>query len=186
MTVPGKMLKILLQNVQFYFWTSVLKKCDSKQQNRSVHREVCHSSVHEGLAISTLQRGPAVGDDGSPARPPRRQTRSGQRRRLAALGRGATAASRPDARKPLNVASRLSHPRRSGRAHTSTEAVCTLRCSGHGGHLRRGACGHGPPPRSASSPASHCSARRGSPEADGRAQEGPTARHAGLRGRERL
>lgn len=40
------MLKILLQNVQFYFWMSMLKKCDSKQQNGSVCTQRSLSQQH--------------------------------------------------------------------------------------------------------------------------------------------
>lgn len=91
MNVPGKMLKILLQNVPFYFWMSILKKCDSKQQKCSVHREVCNSGVHEGVAISMLQRGPPASDDG---RPREAAAASGQAAGKRTLGRGGAASQR--------------------------------------------------------------------------------------------
>lgn len=123
---------------------SMLKKCDSKQQNGSVHREVCRSSMHEGLTISTLQRGPPVTTtEPLPGRCGERagghKTCSGPRQ--TALTNGKRSASRW-----------VCSTRDPRRRRADAEAVCTPRCAGHGGrqprrhgHPRRGPCGHGPP-----------------------------------------
>lgn len=152
----------------------MLKKCDSKQQNGSVHREVCRSSMHEGLTISTLQRGPPVSDDGAPAGPLRRAGGRPQNVFRAT-------ANRAYEWKMLGVTLGLLYPRPAPQA-------CRRGSSLHP-EMRRtrgapapparapaaGAVWTRPAQRPASSPASHRSARRGPPEADGSAQQATPA-----------